>query len=58
MCVNWTTGISRKGNFEKVRRFAEEGITWWLESLYTMRDSPERMLSRVRRGPPRETHPG
>lgn len=52
--INWTTGGNKKSNAEKVSQYAEAGITWWLESLYTMQDSPERMLERVRRGPPRE----
>ena len=56
--INWTTGNNRKNNARKVTAFAEAGITWWLESLYTMRDSPERMLKRIRQGPPREReHP-
>ncbi len=52
--INWTTGANRKSNAQKVSPYAEAGITWWLESLYTMRDSPERMLERIRRGPPRK----
>lgn len=51
--INWTTGVNRKANARKVSYYAEAGVTWWLESLYTMRDSPERMLERIRRGPPR-----
>jgi alkanesulfonate monooxygenase SsuD/methylene tetrahydromethanopterin reductase-like flavin-dependent oxidoreductase (luciferase family) len=51
--INWTTGINQERNAEKVSQYAEAGITWWLESLYTMRGSPERMLKRIRRGPPR-----
>ena len=50
--INWTTGVNRERTAEKVSQYAEAGITWWLESLYTMKDSPERMLKRIRRGPP------
>ena len=50
--VGWTTGIDRKRNAEKVRSYAEAGMTWWLESLYTKRDSPEGMSKRIRLGPP------
>ncbi len=50
--INWTTGRNRNANAAKVQPFVEAGITWWLESLYTMSDSPQRMLERVRRGPP------
>ena len=49
----WTTGLAKKRDSEKVERFAEAGMTWWLESLYTKRDSPEGMLSRIREGPPK-----
>jgi alkanesulfonate monooxygenase SsuD/methylene tetrahydromethanopterin reductase-like flavin-dependent oxidoreductase (luciferase family) len=51
--INWTTGMNMERNAEKVSQYANAGITWWLESLYTMRDSPERMLKRIRAGPPR-----
>ncbi len=50
--IGWTTGTNRTGNAEKVSRYAKQGATWWLESLYTQRDSPERMLARIRLGPP------
>jgi alkanesulfonate monooxygenase SsuD/methylene tetrahydromethanopterin reductase-like flavin-dependent oxidoreductase (luciferase family) len=51
--ISWTTGVNRKRDSEKVRSFAEAGMTWWLESLYTMRDSPVAMRKRIRLGPPR-----
>jgi alkanesulfonate monooxygenase SsuD/methylene tetrahydromethanopterin reductase-like flavin-dependent oxidoreductase (luciferase family) len=50
--INWTTGGNRKSNAAKVSQYVKAGITWWLESMYTMRDSPERMLKRIRQGPP------
>ena len=51
--IGWTTGIARERDSEKVRQFAESGMTWWLESLYTKRDSPEGMYSRILNGPPK-----
>lgn len=51
--VGWTTGINRKNNAAKVDSFAEAGATWWLESLYTARDSPGKMRKRIRQGPPK-----
>jgi alkanesulfonate monooxygenase SsuD/methylene tetrahydromethanopterin reductase-like flavin-dependent oxidoreductase (luciferase family) len=51
--IGWTTGVNRKRNVEKVGTFAEAGTTWWLESLYTKRDSPEEMRNRIRLGPPK-----
>ena len=51
--IGWTTGVNRKKDAQKVTRFADAGMTWWLESLYTKRDSPEGMRSIIERGPPR-----
>jgi alkanesulfonate monooxygenase SsuD/methylene tetrahydromethanopterin reductase-like flavin-dependent oxidoreductase (luciferase family) len=50
--IGWTTGVNRERNVEKVNSFAKAGMTWWLESLYTKRDSPEAMRKRIRLGPP------
>ena len=50
--IGWTTGKSRRKDMEKVEPFREAGITWWLESLYTKRDSPKKMLERIKQGPP------
>jgi alkanesulfonate monooxygenase SsuD/methylene tetrahydromethanopterin reductase-like flavin-dependent oxidoreductase (luciferase family) len=51
--IGWTSGVDRRRNAEKVSSYVEAGITWWLESLFTKRDSPEKMLKRIRLGPPR-----
>jgi len=51
--IGWTTGVSQRKDAEKVASFIEAGMTWWLESLYTKRDSPERMRARIGQGPPR-----
>ncbi len=51
--IGWTTGKNREANSKKVSPFIEAGMTWWLESLYTKRDSPEGMRSRIRLGPPK-----
>lgn len=51
--IGWTTGVNRRKDAEKVNSFAQQGMTWWLESLYTKRDSPEEMKKRIRYGPPR-----
>jgi len=52
--IGWTTGVDKEKDAEKVAAFTEGGMTWWLESLYTKRDSPERMRARILRGPPRK----
>ena len=36
-----------------VAPFANVGATWWLESLFTERNSVEEMRQRIRQGPPR-----
>jgi len=48
--IGWTIGNSPRDR-EKIQRYAKAGTTWWLESLYTKRDSPEKMLSSIRKGP-------
>jgi hypothetical protein len=50
--IGWTTGRNRRRDSEKVGEYSDMGATWWLESLYTKRDSPLGMLARVRAGPP------
>ena len=52
--IGWTTGANRMKDAEKVAAFTEAGMTWWLESLYTQRDSPERMQARIIQGPPKK----
>jgi alkanesulfonate monooxygenase SsuD/methylene tetrahydromethanopterin reductase-like flavin-dependent oxidoreductase (luciferase family) len=39
---------------KKVAQFAEAGATWWLEDLYTSRDSVNEIRSCILLGPPRE----
>lgn len=51
--IGGTTGTNRRKDRAKVERFARAGATWWLESLYTSRNSPEKMGQRIRKGPPR-----
>ncbi len=50
--IGWTTGNKKKDS-DKLERYAESGMTWWLESLFTKRDSPGATRSLVQRGPPR-----
>ncbi len=50
--IGWTTGANRKRDAEKVETFADSGMTWWLESLYTKRDDPAGMRARILNGPP------
>jgi alkanesulfonate monooxygenase SsuD/methylene tetrahydromethanopterin reductase-like flavin-dependent oxidoreductase (luciferase family) len=50
--IGWTTG-KKEASREKVAPYIEAGMTWWLEGLYTKRDSPGEMRRRIRLGPPR-----
>ena len=50
--IGWTTGSNRVRDSEKVAAYQDAGSTWWLESLFTKRDSPDGMLNRIRQGPP------
>jgi Luciferase-like monooxygenase len=51
--IGWTTGVNKKRDSEKVQKYVDAGMTWWLESLYTVRDSPGGMRSRIMHGPPK-----
>ena len=35
-----------------VRPFAEAGITWWMESMWSPPNEPEDLRARIRQGPP------
>ena len=50
--IGWTTGKNRKKDNAKLEAYAGVGATWWLESLYTARNSLEKMTARIRGGPP------
>jgi len=51
--IGWNTGKHRSKNLKKIGPYAEEGLTWWLESLYTKRDSARDIRARIRMGPPK-----
>ncbi len=51
--IGWGTGKDRTRNAKRITPYAEAGATWWLESLYLLRDSPREMRTRIRQGPPR-----
>jgi alkanesulfonate monooxygenase SsuD/methylene tetrahydromethanopterin reductase-like flavin-dependent oxidoreductase (luciferase family) len=42
----------RTRDLELTRRYAEVGVTWWLEHIYPGRFSPAETRSRIRMGPP------
>ncbi len=49
--IGWTSGVDQREDRLKVAPYVEAGITWWLESLYTKQDSPEKTRQRIRQGP-------
>lgn len=50
--IGWTAGKDARRDSDKISSFAKAGATWWLESLYTKRDSEEKLFERIRAGPP------
>ena len=47
------SGCSAPGQDDLPAAYAEAGATWWLETLFGLRGSPDEMLQRVKAGPPR-----
>ena len=50
--IGFTTGVNPTRDREKIMRFSEAGMTWWLESMWTKRDKPQEMRTRIMKGPP------
>jgi alkanesulfonate monooxygenase SsuD/methylene tetrahydromethanopterin reductase-like flavin-dependent oxidoreductase (luciferase family) len=48
-----TTGDGGEGDRTIVRRFAEAGVTWWMEPISHWRGPLGEIRERIRRGPPR-----
>lgn len=45
-------GISAAGDNRLVEAYAAAGATWWLEAIFSIRGSTEKMLARISAGPP------
>jgi alkanesulfonate monooxygenase SsuD/methylene tetrahydromethanopterin reductase-like flavin-dependent oxidoreductase (luciferase family) len=41
-----------RSDSEKLTKFADAGMSWWLENLYSKRNSSESIKKRIRLGPP------
>lgn len=50
--IGWGTGRNKEENAKKIKPYVEEGLTWWLESLYRGHDSVEKIRKRIQMGPP------
>ncbi len=50
--INWVDPSDPGKVAEKLAAYAKAGTTWWLESLYTLQDSMEKLRWRIRLGPP------
>ncbi len=48
----YTSGDDLEEAKKKVSRFERAGLTWWLESLFRVKNSRESMLARIHAGPP------
>jgi alkanesulfonate monooxygenase SsuD/methylene tetrahydromethanopterin reductase-like flavin-dependent oxidoreductase (luciferase family) len=55
--IGISPGDNRAKGSKMVAPFAAAGATWWLESLFTRRNSFEQMRQRIRQGPPRSKDP-
>jgi hypothetical protein len=47
-----TDGADITATRDRVAPLAEAGATWWIESRWSPEDTPEKLLERVRQGPP------
>ncbi|MFN2194669.1 MAG: LLM class flavin-dependent oxidoreductase [Anaerolineales bacterium] len=47
------SGVSEPGDDDLTRAYAQAGVTWWLESIFDLRGSMEKMLERIYAGPAR-----
>jgi len=45
--------FENQAKIDRIRLYAAEGVTWWLENLSAYRDSPKEMRARIHQGPPR-----
>jgi alkanesulfonate monooxygenase SsuD/methylene tetrahydromethanopterin reductase-like flavin-dependent oxidoreductase (luciferase family) len=48
-----TDGSAAQRGADRLERYAEAGLTWWIEALGWWRGSPADAMARVRQGPPR-----
>jgi alkanesulfonate monooxygenase SsuD/methylene tetrahydromethanopterin reductase-like flavin-dependent oxidoreductase (luciferase family) len=46
------SGVSARDDHVLIQRYADAGVTWWLESIHGQRGSRSEMSERVRVGPP------
>ena len=47
------SGVSSSEDLDLVQRYADAGVTWWLESIHGKRGSRDEMLNRAKAGPPK-----
>jgi hypothetical protein len=50
--MGYTTGERPEKDVKTVEKYAKAGLTWWLESLFRMKNSAEAMCVRIQQGPP------
>jgi hypothetical protein len=51
--MGYTPGTEPGRAREKIGKYINAGLTWWLESLFGMKNSIENMRKRIQQGPPR-----
>ena len=50
--MGYTPGDNREKAYMITRPYIAAGMTWWLESLFRVKNSYSEMLARIRQGPP------
>jgi alkanesulfonate monooxygenase SsuD/methylene tetrahydromethanopterin reductase-like flavin-dependent oxidoreductase (luciferase family) len=48
-----THSMSKTQQMESISSLSEAGMTWWLESMYSIKNFHKKLLNRIRQGPPR-----
>jgi alkanesulfonate monooxygenase SsuD/methylene tetrahydromethanopterin reductase-like flavin-dependent oxidoreductase (luciferase family) len=48
-----TPGDDRERAAAQLRPYAEAGVTWWMETMWSAPNGPEHVRARIRQGPPR-----
>ena len=51
--MGYTPGDKPDKAIKAVEKYTKAGLTWWLESLFRMKNSVEAMRVRIQQGPPR-----
>jgi hypothetical protein len=48
-----THSMWKSQQIESISSLKKAGMTWWLESMYSVKNSYKKLLNRIRQGPPK-----